>query len=319
MSDVLAKEVIPTPDAAYYTGDRSIALEFYPGAPTPTSSTVVAYQRRPIDRDPLSAQLELNKYEAHATERFVPNIGHAGDLPAFGGIQYHKELAESLGYSWRSEEDNDGKTHERWIEFTYPSPDYLNSILDEISPGEGLRFATFKGGEYSPIDFAQALVDRKALVATEHPYQLHDHVAFHVLGSIGLSGDLLEEQRNLFGPYLERYNAELDLPSVPHGESQKIHDFLHPSYVVLKSMLELVDGFTTTVGNANFVYSEDDADRKFRRTESATESLYRIDNVLGVIPSLMIDTPKSTELKRYAAEINDRYNTLGARAIQLVA
>jgi hypothetical protein len=107
------------------------------------------------------------------------------------------------------------------------------------------------------MEFLQAFVERgHILISTQQPLELHDHVALHVLGWIGLGGDekLIKRLRNDLGAYILRAKAEKSLPEVPYSAPSYFDDeeFLYPSSKVLHRAMRNLDGLSFNVANALF-------------------------------------------------------------------
>ncbi len=316
---LLDRSQLPAPDATFVSEDKQSLLEFYINEPMEDGGSVAVYQQKPEEMEPFEAMKAFNPNRDEEIRDLLLDIGYSGSIVYFGEIAYYPELVRGLGYRWNMEESLEDGIPSRLITFDYPSVKSLNAILDEISPGEGMRYAEFQGGSYTAIDWAEAFIDKKALIASEQPYQLHDHVALHALGSLGLHGELLDNLRSFTEAYLARYRAELLLPSVPNMNNRHISPYLHPSHQVLRSLLRQMDGMTGSIGDAVFMPEQTGQGvRLIPRLESAMRSVYYLGNLRDHMPSV-IDEPDYETMLRYVAQTEARYNKLSAAIIRIAA
>lgn len=321
MDTLQHENVSVQPTEAFYSEDQKVALEFYAGQPTEEGNCVIAYQRKPVELDSFDATaLVSDKVQAVEDESILGGIGFNGDLVYFGENKRYVELAALLGYYWQDARQYDADSEERWIEFRYPSPMYLNKVLEDIEPGVGLRFEEYQGGKYTAVEHAEALLDDKILIAGEHPYQLHDHAAHHVLGYIGLDGELLERLQDFARAYLARYKAELELPPVPHMDSAWVRPFLHPAHEVLKGLVRSMDNMSGRLGAEIFNPEKPGPGLMIPYLESAVTTVFHLRSGLrSDIPGGLIDEPGRWEIEEYVWDIKQRYARLAARVVELAA
>ncbi len=247
------------PDVTIETPEQDFVLDVYAGFPQAKPLSTIIYDRHPLAHvselyadDVLFSREQAQRQDVVNDGSFVRNVGPYGVLNKFEDLTKLPNILRVLGYSRRAEEIVLADVRHRWVEFTYPTVEQLNAFMDEVSPGEGVRYESFAGGRYSAVELAEALVAGKILIAEELDYQLHDHAALHVLGALGLHGEYLEHRQKFIEPYIKRYQAELKLPEVPGQDDEAAQRFLYPSHAIIRAFDVPTDNLTADIGDAVF-------------------------------------------------------------------
>lgn len=311
---------LPDPERCFSSEDEKLVLEFYIGEARETGGNVTVYQQQPEALDAFDAMRGFFRNVAEEDRDLLLDMGFNGSVVSFGNIANYQELVRHLGYKWNVEQSTEEGLQRKLIRFAYPSVNYLNEVLDEISPNEGMRYKQFNGGPYTAIDWAEAFIDNKALIANEHPYTFHDHVALHTLGSLGLQGEFLDGLRRFTEAYLIRHQAEVALPLVPNIKQWQVERFLHPSHQILRALLRQVDGLTGRLANEIFLPERETIGIVLiPPLESTVRSAYILGDSRNSVPSWVIEEPEHGTMLRYVDEVEARYNKLSAAILQLAA
>lgn len=315
MRDLIEKCQDKVPDYSFRgvseTGELSVDLFIDRSASD--SNTVTVRQIRPVDLDELKAEQVLLEKIGHADIRsLVLDAGWLGSIGEFGEMTRNKGLADKLGYRWEASKAEDEETEHAWLSLTYPTVDFANSVLDDISPGEGVRLESYPSGKYSAVEGIDAFLRDRILVAEDDIYQIHDHSARHVLGYIGLFGAHLENIKSFGAAYMDRFNAELRLPDVPDPlGDERIQMFLRPSHQVLKALMASLDEASTRIGQEIFKPQDDKLTPEIRLTR-IIQSIYMLNstgNISGV-PNWIFRDPEVDVVENYARNMRSRYQRM---------
>jgi hypothetical protein len=321
MADLTQRYQEAVPDSFVSTPEGDKVFDFYGGVANEAGNSVVTYRRRPVDSEPYEVEYQLAEIERETTGATIDTsfVRNSTGVAAFEKVVNHLPLVNALGYRWNSETAIEDGVLNQWTEFNYPSAARLNSVLDQISPEEGLRFKSYPGGQYSAIDHAEALLDNTGLIAEQQPYQAHDHAALHILGQIGLHGEYLQGIKDFTKAYLARYRAELALPAVPDMEYTYVADLLHPAHQVLRSLVTANDALSAVVGDTVFRGTGRPKHAYRPLLEGAVRGIYFLGTMNNRIPSGLFDEPHYEVINTHALAMEARYDRLSAAVLELAA
>lgn len=226
----------------------------------------------------------------------------------------------ALGYDVsRIDEYQDADEIVRIITFSYPSVDLLNKFLDDIDTSTGLRFQEYQGEKYGLLESAEAFEQGLWLVATDQPYQTHEHGALHVFGALGIVDEYLETNQEFIRSVLVRRRAELELPAIPEARAGfHGYDFLRPAHHLARAFGLALDTCTGLLGESALTSASKSS---FKSLQNAHEFLYNMRNpvLFNEVPGTFRETPDPDTIRRYAATAFARYDQLEAHAEKLVA
>lgn len=278
------QELAPAYEFSAATDDNSVSLKVQTHAQDEATCFDATF-KYPVDIDVYEAREWLVRaaqgHDTYLTELPTPQeeiIGltrPSGNIDNFAHqMRRFPKVAAALGYAAASEsytKDDQIVTH---TTFTYPSLPMLNSAAAQLFPDTSVQFAPFEGGLYTAQEFVTRFAESgEVLVATEQPYQLHDHAIPHILGWLGIGEDFTAPLRRVMGMYVERAAAEKALPDIGipdinvHGP---INDFLNPGNTFIKRLMEKLDLLSADVAD-EILFTEKE-DKGYRPVE---ESLSR--------------------------------------------
>lgn len=251
-------------------------------------------------------------------------LGPSRAIEAMRDATEYEAIRTALGYNVsRIIEHEDTDEVITTVTFSYPSVRLLNRFLDDIDPSAGIRFLEHEGGQYKLLEAAEAFEQGYYLVASEQPYQTHEHGAFHVFGAMGMAGEYLEQNQAFVRAVLTRRKAELDFPSIPGLRSWGFgNDFLQPAHTLARAFGLSLDAVTTGVGSAIL---QPEVNRQVYgyagRLRTRYEQIYELKNsiMFDQIPSMLREAPDYQLLERYVYDMQARYDQMEAAADQLVA
>ncbi len=299
-----------------------IVFDFYDSEPSDNQHYVVAYQQfsDSLTLEGLNEEFITHPNATPEEDEFIREFLYGVEsAKVFKQMPRYNRLLSALGYKCLSETAAiDGAIHS-WTAFSYPTPNRLNTVLDEVSPNEGLRYEYYPGGEYSALDFADALDRNKVLIAEDMPDQLHDHVAMHILGYMGLHGEMLDKLKANVSMLLQRSKAEAQLPPAPRMDKVGVYEFFHPSHTVIRQILFGMDTLSSEIANA-VLEGRDTSHEQSRPTKLARTIRYFYEDRRPNEGSLssILDTPTRQQYKDYAAAIEERYDRLNTLAGEIV-
>jgi hypothetical protein len=296
--------------------DNSIGVRLYYQEPTRDGiKSVRIVQKQPKNIDRFRSKIELIDFlnpdkEFESEERqLIDTAGHAGEIGSFARIEDFHDLVAGLGYRYYEETEDTGLSTVKTINFEYPTIDRLNEFSSEAFPDEdSVQFVEHPGGHYSAVEFISSLVnDGQILIASEQPYQLHDHAALHVLGWIGLGGEYLKHIRPVYRSFLDRMEAEEALPPIPRINDRRVSAFMRPSLEVIKGGMGSLDNLSFEVGQAVFMDGNDENWSIHEKIHRRIESSFSLRQGDSAIPSNILVQPSIREKDRLAADVLRRF------------
>lgn len=249
-------------DAA--TKDDAVSLQVHGTVDEKESTLVTATFRHPTDMGVYDARYLLTRAAIghdpiytglpEPEEEIINMATTNGNVDLFASkMRRFQAVPSALGYTATSQthiEDHQTITE---TSFTYPSLSTLNTAAERIFPGKSVRFAPFEGGLYSAKEFITRLAETgEVLVATEQPYELHDHAIPHILGWLGFGEDFIGPLREAIGVYVARAAAEDEMPLPKTGQIDprgRIIEYLNPSLTFLKKLMEKFDLLSADVAD----------------------------------------------------------------------
>lgn len=203
--------------------------------------------------------------------------------------------------------------------FRYPTIERLNEFVRGSGLEGGLVFVEYSGGMYALQEGAEAFANGKALVARDQPYQVHEHGNLHVLGLLGLSGDIVTEYQSFIGSVKIRADAEAGLPPVSRLKGSLAEEFLRPAHLLLRALGLQLDQFSNSLGDTVFMSSQGahNLEAKICHRLAELDQLYN-GMFQKKIPYNLISRAEHSKLAQWAQEIIDRYDALDAYAKTIV-
>jgi hypothetical protein len=323
--DLQMKSFDGEPEWAVYA-DEHAGIEYFGTSPGDSEGVISVHVRHisPIGTLPYEVayacrQVERDTGGVDSDSTVSDQLGPNTAVDAMSRATRLEGVRTALGYNVRKiTEHEDADRLVEAVTFSYPRVDLLNKFLDDVDTSAGLRFQEYSGGMYTLLEATEAFEQGYYLVATDQPYQTHEHGAFHVLGAMGMVDEYLETNRDFTRSVLARRDAELELPAIPGVRTDiRGYDFLRPAHHLARAFGLTLDASTGSLGESMLVPQE----RSFVRLRSAHELLYGLRGPIRFeeIPYRYRNVPDPDTIERYTASTLARYNQLEAHAEKLVA
>ena len=165
-------------------------------------------------------------------------LGHpTGAIARFIELLRHHNVIAALGYNVERSVSSEDGLRVTSHEFTHPaSGEQLNTAAGALFETLPLTFTDSEGGLYTSEAFVSTLsLLRKVHVATEQPYQLHDHAVSHTLGWLAFGDDVIE-------PFTEAIATSMEAAEQTHSH------YKYPQLKLASEHMNRLDQLSADIG-----------------------------------------------------------------------